>query len=550
MKNGNYNFSNLDSNMLIAAVKKTKENLKAATVPIAPASNDDLVNPDVKVKVNPLKLDSVEKRLNAADKAYIPAIKRPSIVSNAAGQTPKMSEIQQYEEYYRQEQHRLQAIEEAKEQEAFKRTLRHDLFGEPLVDKTKADSLGVFEVEDQGRNPLWTGGAFVKNGSKPRGYTDTASDTGAPIRFWTGTDKDRQRIYTEAISRGVEANQEFHDYLVGAHIDIFNATPEQKEIIDMVGKEVMKKAVNDTLTEEDKARIFENTLEYLYKHTKAAIGDPYPIFIGIARSYDNSGGISPEQKAMFSSSLSEEDKRSIFEFGRQVTSDEKVKEINALRLEYKNQVYMEEMKNYKEDLQKGRAKVGDIQKYYDKALERIYESCSMPIPVKNNKGKVLGTVAIGELIDPLDDSLGARIAMNALEKLGTLYKDMDCEQLVKWAVAQENPDWGKYGIGSNANYQSTRTDIDWQAENNTDLVPPDRLHTGDLLYWKNNQDEIVHTAIYLGNGYMIESAGTVKVTPLREKTYAGGGEYSYLAQVNYLDEETLKANVEKNKNKH
>ena len=241
MKNGNYKLSNLDDDMITAAVKKAIRNLKVTNIQAEDVGQNASITQTTSQKqntVNPLKLVSVEKRLNSADKASIPDIKRPKIVSNPGGRAPKMSEIQQYEEYYRQEQQRTQAIEK-KSLDAFERTLRHDLYGEPFAKKPVPLDNGVNVLDNSGSAPLRPGGPLVNNGARTRGYTDTASDTGAPIRFTGGSLKDIERKHNEAMARKDETLNDFHTSLERHSIDLSNLTPEQEDVLDLVEKELI-----------------------------------------------------------------------------------------------------------------------------------------------------------------------------------------------------------------------------------------------------------------------------------------------------------------------
>lgn len=269
MKNGNDKLSKLDNDTITAAVKKAITKLKATNSQTENVGqNAGITKTGVKAQntVNPLKLVSVERRLNSADKAYIPEIERPKIVSNTSGRAPKLSEIQQYEEYYRQEQQQTKAVEKAKSLDAFERTLRHDLYGEPIAKKPVPLDNGVYTLDNSGSAPLRPGGPLVNNGARTRGYTDTASDTGAPIRFTGGSLKDIERKHNEAMARKDETLHDFHTSLANHSVDLSNLTPEQEDVLDLVEKELIKKSVLGTLTQEDKKRVFENTLEYLDSH--------------------------------------------------------------------------------------------------------------------------------------------------------------------------------------------------------------------------------------------------------------------------------------------
>ena len=567
MKKSIFDQSEPKDNMMLAALKQAVSNLKATnsmTGQTGSIAKTKQIGSSAKTEANPLRLDQVERKLIAADRTILRNENQNNTNGGSTGNTPRMSEIQKDEEYYRQGQQREQAWEKEHAREAFERKTMNILYGEPLAKKPVPLDKGVVDAGETWRNPTYTGGALAKNGAKTHGYTDTASDVGAPVRFWSGTDEDKKRQHTEAISRGVETEQEFYDYLVAAHIDIFNATPEQKEIIDMVGKELMKKSVLDTLTVEDKVRIFENTLEYLYSNTKAANGDPYPVFIDIARSYDNSKGVFQEQKAMKDSSMSDSELKMIFEYGRQPSKDEKTTETNSKKMEYKNQIYLEEMAHYKEDLQKGRAKVGDIQKYYDRALMRIYEDCVKPVYVKKDaKGNKLNeNVPIGELIPPEDQSFGAQVARAAMRLVGLGYKEeagqgyydemlIDCSGLVKWAVTEVDQYLGVFGISHSAAYQEVGSKEKVWTKDQGEIVYG-KLKPGDTLFWEGDETvEIKHTAIYVGNGLMIEAQnGSVQIVGVRKETKGGDEEDSTLVQINRMTEAELLEKAERNKKLH
>ena len=551
MKNS---FLNLDDDSMRAALKKAFANFKATANPSGNAGEStSITQPTAKTQdtVNPLKLDSVERRLDAADKAILPAAVRPKIVSNPDHRPQAMGRIQQYEDSDREEQQRIQSIEDAKAREAFERTLRHELYGEPLGKKTVPLRAGVAALQNTDQTLLGAGGLLVKNGARTRGYTDTASDSGAPIRFTGGTMEDTKRRYDEAMVRQAITMNKFHACLDSHGIDRSNLTAEQNDILELVEKELTKKSVLGTLTEQESTIIFENTWKYLYSHTKSANGDPYPVYVDIVTK-DYTRQMIPELGSVEVDGLSKEDQKAIYLFGKQYSKDKEENDVYIQERLYKEQVYLEEVEKYNIALRNGTAEVGDFQEYYDRAMQRIYETCIKPIPVKDKRGKSTGTVPIGDLIPPYDDSFGAQVAQYALEKLGTSYEEMDCEGLVKWAYSQIDPMLGKYGIGNGAYYQRQRTDEDyvWKRTNFNTEVPVKKLKVGDLLYWENEEGETVHTAMYLGNGYMIESAGTVKVTPFREYTSYGDGHGSQLTQINRPSEELLYENVEKNSKKH
>lgn len=525
-------------------------------------------------KVNPLKLNSVERRLDAADKAILPAADRPTRVSNPDNRAPKLSEIQQNEDYYRQEQQRIQSLEKAKAREAFERILRHELYGEPLAAKPIPLKGGASALESTGGASLSAGGPLAKNGARTRGYTDTASDSGAPIRFTAGTMEDKRRKYDEAMVRQAVTLNDFHDYLDWGDIDRSNLSAEQKDILQLVEQELTKKSVLGTLTEQERNTVFKNTLNYLYSHTKSANGDPYPIFIDIAKTgvvapydaiidvaheYDYLNSTFPEQIAMNTDILSDKELKSIFEYGRQKSAKSEETEKYRQQFAYKNNVYLKEMNNFYDDLRRGKATSKDRKKYLDQALLRIYEDCFKPVPVKDKRGKDAGTVPIGELIPPYDDSFGAQVAREAMRLLGLEYlkpagqgkydkMEIDCSRLVNWAVAEVNEDLGINGISKSAGYQMAAIDeLVWPKPQNL-ILKNAGMRPGDTLYWRGNETgEIKHTAIYIGQGLMIEAGETVQIVPVRTNTTNNNGEDSTLVCVKRMSERKLQDNADENK---
>ena len=574
-------FSNLDDDTMSAAVKKAILGFKATTGQEQNTGKSDSDSQTTTKKqgfINPSKIDRVEERLNYADQAIIPPVKRPTIPSNIVRQTPLLSEVQQYEDYYRQEQQRIQSIDKGKALEAFESALRHDLYGEPLAKKPTPLESGVIALKDSGNTSLGAGSALAKNGARTRGYTDTASDTGAPIRFTGGTLKDIERKHNEAMARKDDTLDRFYATLDVHHIDRFKLSPEQKEIVELVEQELIKKSVLGTLTDRERESVIDKTWKFLYNNTKSANGDSYPVFIDIAKTggrapydaiinvapqYDYSGGTFPEQIAMNTDILPDEALKSIFEYGRQKSAKSGEAEKYRQQFAYKNNVYLEEMENYFDALKNGKATPKDRQKYLDQAVLRIYETCIKPIPVKDKRGKDAGAVPIGELIPPYDDSFGAQVARQALRLLGLEYlkpagqgkydkMEIDCSRLVNWSFAEVDEDLGINGISKSAGYQMAAIESTvWPTSNNPTLENTD-MYPGDTLYWRGDETgKIVHTAIFIGTindlPYMIEAGGTVQIVPVRENTTNNNGEDSTLVCVKRMTEEDLRKNADKNK---
>lgn len=570
-------FSNLDDDTMSAAVKKAILGFKATTGQEQNTGKSDSDSQTTTKKqgfINPSKIDRVEERLNYADQAIIPPVKRPTIPSNIVRQTPLLSEVQQYEDYYRQEQQRIQSIDKGKALEVFESALRHDLYGEPLAKKPTPLESGVIALKDSGNTSLGAGSALAKNGARTRGYTDTASDTGAPIRFTGGTLKDIERKHNEAMARKDDTLDRFYATLDVHHIDRFKLSPEQKEIVELVEQELIKKSVLGTLTDRERESVIDKTWKFLYNNTKSANGDSYPVFIDIAKTggaapydaiidvapqNDYSGGAFPEQIAMNTDILPDEALKSIFEYGRQKSAKSGEAEKYRQQFAYKNNVYLEEMENYFDALKNGKATPKDRQKYLDQAVLRIYETCIKPIPVKDKRGKDAGTVPIGELIPPYDDSFGAQVARQAIRLLGLGYKEpagqgkydkmeIDCSRLVNWSVAEVNEDWGINGISKSAGYQMAAIEaVKWNRGDDGELSNYNDLHIGDTLFWKGDETgKITHTAIYIGDGRMIEAGTSVQIVPVRDHTTNNNGENSTLYQINRMSPGELQKNAEKN----
>jgi predicted DsbA family dithiol-disulfide isomerase len=172
--------------------------------------------------------------------------------------------------------------------------------------------------------------------------------------------------------------------------------------------------------------------------------------------------------------------------------------------------------------------------------------------------KVIGTISTDELIDPENNTIGARLARYALELVNQNLEynariilnpragaadrrrwiSIDCSGLVKYAAYQINPKWMKDTIGNKAENQMKRTgeNVVWQETVNQHQPNIDALEAGDLLYWADENNKIVHTAIYLGDGLMVESEGSVRITDIRFTTIDNDGSEHKLVQVNRLDE--------------
>lgn len=199
-----------------------------------------------------------------------------------------------------------------------------------------------------------------------------------------------------------------------------------------------------------------------------------------------------------------------------------------------------------------------IKEYKDQMFYTLANKLSSKVyeyEYTNTHGKkVIGTVTTDELIDPEDNSTGARLARYALNLYGLGYekkavlnpgdpifkqveKVIDCSGLVNYSAFRISPDLAKE-IGNGARYQIANTkDGEIWRKTTEDTVPEiEDLETGDLLYWADENNKIVHTAIYLRDGLMVESGnGGVKISEIRFTTVDNDGSKHNLVQVNRLD---------------
>ena len=181
------------------------------------------------------------------------------------------------------------------------------------------------------------------------------------------------------------------------------------------------------------------------------------------------------------------------------------------------------------------------------------------IPSIEKGKKVTGTVAMKDLVDPEDDSTGAKIARAAVELYGKkryadvfmtdkdgnlISKELDCSKLVYYAIHKVNPTFANNTVlGEAARHQIDNlgkklnpNNVIWRDDGSEGDLDINQLKPGDLLYWANSKGKVVHTAIYLNSGLMIETNDFVEIAEVREFTDYGDGSGSTLVQVNRLPE--------------
>ncbi len=179
------------------------------------------------------------------------------------------------------------------------------------------------------------------------------------------------------------------------------------------------------------------------------------------------------------------------------------------------------------------------------------------IETKVDGRKIKEAMPIGDLVPPEDDSFGAQLVREAMQLVGLGYNKpagqgneagikIDCQGLVRWAIAQINPEWGKYGIGKGARYQIDDFDPIWDQNSGTEIG--DGWEVGDTLFWKGDETgKITHTAIFIGwdgeTPLMIEASDKVRIVPVRDHTINSSGEDSTLIQVNRMDPDGLQGNA-------
>jgi len=366
-----------------------------------------------------------------------------------------------------------------------------------------------------------------------RGVVSNGSNNPVPFDPEANGDageNDKGGEQSEALLRGVETKEEYYDYLKKANIDILNATPQQKILIDKVGNKLFERSILGTLTEDEKNKMFEDAWNSLYSIMPRAQDKYYKL---------------PEIGTASSTKLEASEFKYVVESGD---------------TQYKDKLYRKTIQEYVAARREGAVEVGDYKQFYDRAVVKYYENYAKPIYVrKDADGKKLEeSILIGKLIPPEDDSFGAQVARAAMRLVGLKYKApagqgyysemlIDCSALVKWAVTEVNQYLGEHGVTKKAKYQyaATKKPI-WTI--NQGEFSMDTLKPGDTLFWKGDETgEIKHTAIYIGNGLMVEAQNeSVQVVGVREETHDSDGEDSTLVQVNRMTEDDLLIKAKRN----
>ncbi len=362
---------------------------------------------------------------------------------------------------------------------------------------------------------------------------------------------------------------------------MLNLPIEQQEEIEKHENEIVKKAVLGTLTDKEKNNIFDSIQEFFETLFGADDEDDEPVEIEriqeekmtflpkktleMVKKPETPKYVIPELGVVETDVLGKEELDQILRYGEKYSDDEELNELYENMRAYKQEIFEQANDAYNAAVQSGAVKPYDYHRFYDHAVLKMYETCTKPLLVETlvdgRKKKV--TVPIGELITPYDDSFGAQVAREATRLVGVKYNEpsnlgyfskmrIDCSKLVKWAVSEVDLHLGRYGITEKAQYQMEKPfETIWPTQTGTDLMEAG-MKPGDTLYWKGDESgEIVHTAIYLSNNYMIEAQnGAVQIVELRYKTANRNGEDSTLYRVKRMEVGLLNDIAKSNEKKH
>lgn len=108
-------------------------------------------------------------------------------------------------------------------------------------------------------------------------------------------------------------------------------------------------------------------------------------------------------------------------------------------------------------------------------------------------------------------SIGEQIVATAKTFLGTPYKTLDCNELVRSTFRKFGVELGDPSAGNAKSLYNKGLALEIpKSAKKADIIA--MLNVGDLVFWGNPKyptrwREIHHVAIYIGNGQIIESAG-------------------------------------------
>lgn len=344
----------------------------------------------------------------------------------------------------------------------------------------------------------------------------------------------RNQIMINRGSAITQANQLLGDALVSIHVDISDLSEKQREIILEERPKLVEGILNGSLNGDAISAFVDNVCYRMATETTPPPGVTYSRILD--PSYQPRIQSAEEINKM--NSKLNDDEIDVTKF----TNGQKISYANA-------------QQKIRNGATKGLLTVEYVDHIYSTLINEL-SSKELEYEYTDARGrKAKGITTTKDLIDPEDDSIGTRMVRYALDLYGLEYgkpavlnpnkslneqisKTIDCSGLVKYAAYQINPDLGLKGVGNNAYYQMIRMEdgVVWQKSRDETQPDIEELKTGDLLYWADEDGVIVHTAMYAGNGLMVESAGTVHLEEVRYTTYDRDGSKSTLVQVNRLED--------------
>jgi predicted DsbA family dithiol-disulfide isomerase len=359
--------------------------------------------------------------------------------------------------------------------------------------------------------------------------------------------------WKQRVSQADTASKEMFDMLESVRVDIDNLNKEQQAIIADAERQLRDDIISGTVTQDQTSDKIRELCNQVTSELTPPKGGAYVTIMN--SSYQSQQQYKQDIK----------DKREELEASIDTTFDEMKtwlfdnRQIDAGKLtDAQKAEYYNTQRDIRNRLANGSLTKEESVQMYSTLANRL-SSTEYQYEYRNAYGKkVIGTISTDELIDPENNTIGARLARYALELVNQNLEynariilnpragaadrrrwiSIDCSGLVKYAAYQINPKWMKDTIGNKAENQMKRTgeNVVWQETVNQHQPNIDALEAGDLLYWADENNKIVHTAIYLGDGLMVESEGSVRITDIRFTTIDNDGSEHKLVQVNRLDE--------------
>lgn len=352
--------------------------------------------------------------------------------------------------------------------------------------------------------------------------------------------------WKERVSQADTASKEMFDMLESVHVDTDHLTTQQRYIIEKAERQLRDGVINGALDENGVDEMIRSICNKVTSETIPPKGGAYVTLMDTGFKQQPVRQMMPALGTLESSGFDADALAAVKE-----NSDDP----------YQRAVYNQAIADYNLAIRNGNVAVGDFNSFYSTALKKAYEYSARKFDYEytNEKGKkVTGTVAMKDLVDPEDDSFGAKIARAALELYGkkrgedvymindegeSFKMKLDCSKLVYYAINKYCPSFARYILGKGARYQMINTgeklnseNIVWQKTEDESMPDENQLLPGDLLYWVNSVGKVVHTAIYLESGLMAEVWDNTRIVELREFTDYGDGSGSTLVQVNRLPE--------------